>query len=216
MLQRQRQRLRPRDHDIIVSERGREPSIFLSIPAQYALTNRRGADGKRSEFACRIVSISSRAATLIIPVNGEKGDWVVAHCDEFGRLEGKITRVLDRAFAMTIVATEKERDRLAAKIEGYEGIKNYDLSDRRHHKRIIPKDPNSILVFGDNTRSECFIIDVSTSGVAVSAATTPKIGTPLAVGTVVGRVVRHFSGGFAVQFIQLQNIDGLEQKLIQL
>jgi hypothetical protein len=204
-----------RAHDLAFVERRREPRIILSVPAHYTLANRCDNNGKRREFACRIVNISLRAMTLFAPVNGAIGERVVTHSDEFGRLEGKITRILNGGFVIALVASDEERERLAARIEGYEKIKNYDFVDRRQHKRIIPKDPRSVLVFGDNNRLECFIIDVSTSGAAVSAGITPEIGTPLAVGALVGRVVRHFRSGFAVQFVQLQNIDGLEQSLVQ-
>ena len=61
---------------------------------------------------------------------------------------------------------------------------------------------------------DCFVIDISTSGVAVSADVQPEIGTPLAVGSLVGRVVRHLDDGFAVQFVQVVDADGLEQKLV--
>jgi hypothetical protein len=73
-----------------------------------------------------------------------------------------------------------------------------------------------VLTFADRTRQQCFIIDVSASGAAISADVRPPIGTPLAVGKVVARVVRQFDDGFAVQFIELQDLDQLEQKLIQL
>jgi len=153
--------------------------------------------------------------TLVVPVNGAIGERVITHSDEFGKLEGLITRVLDRGFIMTITATDEERAKLADKIDWYEKIKNYDLSDGRTHKRIIPKDPHSTLLFGDDSRVDCFVIDMSVSGVAVSADIKPEIGTPLAVGTIVGRVVRHRADGFAVQFIELQDLDCLEQKIIQ-
>jgi hypothetical protein len=187
----------------------------LSVPAQYALANRCDTNGKRREFACRIVNVSLRAMTLFAPVHGEIRERVVTHSDEFGGLEGKITRILKGGFVITLAASDEERERLATRIEGYEKIKNYDFADRRQYRRVIPKDPRSILVFGDDSRLECFIIDASTSGIAVSADITPEIGTPLAVGALVGRVVRHFRSGFAVQFVQLQNIDGLEQCLTQ-
>jgi hypothetical protein len=61
---------------------------------------------------------------------------------------------------------------------------------------------------------DCFIIDISTSGVAVSANVQPEIGTPLAVGTLVGRVVRHLDDGFAVRFVKIEDSETLEQKLI--
>lgn len=203
---------RSRFNDIAFVERRNDPRIILSIAAQYSLANKCDADGERREFPCRIVNISTRAATLFVPVNGAIGEHVVTHSDEFGRLEGVITRVLDRGFVIIISATTEERGRLAAKIEGYEKIKNYDLADRRKHKRVIPKDPRSFLVFADNSCLQCFIIDVSTSGAAVSADIAPKIGTPLAVGALVGRVARHFGTGFAVQFVERQKSDGLEQR----
>lgn len=203
------------DSDISFVERRREPRIMVSLPAQYTLANRYDINGDRRRFACRVVNISSHAVTLFAPVIGALGERVFTHCDEFGRLDGKIIRVLERGFVSTIIATDNERERLASRIEGYEKIKNHDLPDRRQYKRVIPTDPRSVLYFGDDSRLGCFIIDVSTSGVAVSAEITPEIGTPLAVGSLVGRVVRHFATGFAVQFVQLQNIDGLEQKLIR-
>ena len=75
------------------------------------------------------------------------------------------------------------------------------LPDRRRSKRIVPPDTESVLIFADNTRMKCCVIDISATGVAVSADVTPPIGTPLAVGKMVGRVVRHLANGFAVQFV---------------
>ncbi len=196
-------------------ERRREPRIMVSVAARYALANRRDSQGNRREFSCRIVNISMSAMTLLVPVNGAVGGRVIVHCDEFGKMEGAIVRVLDRGFVMSINASDEERTKLAAKIDWYEKNKNHDLSDNREHRRIMPKDPRSILVLADGTQLQCFIIDMSVSGAAVSADIRPAIGTPLAVGKIVGRVVRHRPDGFAVRFIQLQELEILEQRLIQ-
>jgi hypothetical protein len=201
--------------DIVFVERRREPRIIVSIPGRYALASRRDTRGNRREFACRIVNISLHAMTLVVPVNGPVAERVITHCDEFGKLGGQIVRVLDRGFVMTIAATKEERAKLADRIDWYEKNKNHEVSDGRMHKRIAPKDPRSTLVLADESRLDCFVIDMSPSGVAISADVKPQIGTPLAVGRLVGRVVRHRADGFAVQFIELQDIDGLEQKLIQ-
>lgn len=199
--------------DIAIVERRREPRIIV-IPARYALAKRCDANGNRHEWACRIVKISLHAMTLFAPVNGAIGDWVIAHWDEFGKLEGSITRALRGGFVMALAATDEELAKLAVKIEWHDKNKNHDVPDNRTHKRIVPNDPRSTLILADNSRRKCFIIDISASGVAVSAEIKPDIGTPLAVGKIVGRVVRHFPTGFAVQFIQLQNLDSLEQKII--
>jgi hypothetical protein len=55
---------------------------------------------------------------------------------------------------------------------------------------------------------------MSASGAAVSADIVPDIGTPLAVGKVVSRVIRRLDDGFAVRFNELQNLDRLEQVIV--
>jgi hypothetical protein len=188
--------------------------IIVSVAARYTLTDWCESRRYRRKFACRLVGISPQEMTLFVPETGAVGDRVITSCNEFGVLNGSIWRVLDRGFVVRIAATESERRKLAARIEIYEKIKNYDIPDRRAHKRIIPADPSSTLFFSDGTRMDCFVIDISTSGVAVSANAQPAIGTPLAVGTLVGRVVRHLDDGFAVQFVKVENSETLEQKLI--
>jgi hypothetical protein len=54
---------------------------------------------------------------------------------------------------------------------------------------------------------------MSVSGVAVSAAIQPSIGTPLAVGACVGRVARLLPDGFAVKFVETQNREDLERRI---
>ena len=83
------------------------------------------------------------------------------------------------------------------------------------HKRIIPKRPHSTVLLADGRVLGCFVIDMSVSGVAVSADINPKLGQVLAVGKIIGRVVRIFPEGFAVCFIELQNPDVLEHWLIR-
>ena len=89
------------------------------------------------------------------------------------------------------------------------------MVDGRAQERIVPVNPHSELVFADGHTETCLVIDMSASGVAVSAETQPAIGTPLAVGRTVGRVVRHFREGFAVQFIEVQDRERLESLIIR-
>jgi hypothetical protein len=71
--------------------------------------------------------------------------------------------------------------------------------------RIIPADPHSTLTMADGATHGCFVIDMSVSGAAVSSPLQPQIGTPLAVGACIGRVVRLLPTGFAVKFVEPQN-----------
>ena len=70
-------------------------------------------------------------------------------------------------------------------------------------------------MLADGSTSGCFVIDMSVSGAAVSADLQPAIGTPLAVGAGVGRVVRHFREGFAVKFVNTLDEYRLENLIIR-
>jgi hypothetical protein len=151
---------------------------------------------------------------LATPVNGPIGERVIAYFEEFGKIQGSIIRVLDGGFVIRIAATNAERSKLLRKLLWLEQNKNYDVPDVRTYKRIVPENPLSTLIFPDSSMLGCFVIDMSASGCAVSADIMPEIGTVVAVGKVAGKVVRHFTEGFAVQFKQLQNPVVIEQLVI--
>jgi hypothetical protein len=71
------------------------------------------------------------------------------------------------------------------------------------------------MTLADGANHPCFVIDMSVGGAAVVAQLQPLIGTPLAIGVCVGRVVRHFSNGFAVKFVERQNQNDLDRLLIR-
>lgn len=201
--------------DVVFVERRHDVRIIVSIPGRYSLAERRDARGERRVFSCRAVNVSARAIALAAPVIGKTGERVIAHIEHLGKLEGLIMRVLGQGFVMSILAGDDERDRLAAKIEWLENYKNHEAQDQRSHERMVPADPCSKMILSDGTTETCLILDFSVSGAAVSADTVPEIGSVLAIGKVVGRVVRHFVGGFGVQFIERQNPQVVESLIIR-
>lgn len=70
---------------------------------------------------------------------------------------------------------------------------------------MIPENPHSILTLADGATHACFVVDMSILGAAVSSGLQPRIGTPLAIGACIGRVVRLLPNGFAVKFVEPQN-----------
>ena len=201
--------------DLVVVDRRVDIRVITSIPGRYSLGSQHDKPGQRRDFACRALNMSPRAMLLAAPVSGALGERVITHFDRFGRLEGIIIRVLTRGFVMSIAATEDERARLAVKLAWLEDHKNHDAHEARKHERIVPRDPYSTLTLADGSVLTCLVIDMSVSGVAVSAEIVPEIGTPLAVGRVIGRVRRHFAEGFAVEFIELQDLDQLPHRLLR-
>jgi len=198
-----------------VVERRRDIRIIVSLPGRYWLPDRRDAGGDRQQFACRAINISPRAVALTAPVSGRIGEPVIADIDRLGRLKGAVARLLERGFVISIAADDEERSKLADKIEWLEKHKNFDAHDQRTSERFIPKQPCSTLILPDGTRVRCLVMDLSVSGAAISSEAHPPIGMVLAIGTVIGRVVRHFAGGFAVKFVTLQERDSVEAMIIR-
>ena len=199
--------------DIVWADRREDVRIVVSIPGRFSLADRRDMRGERRVFSCRAVNVSSQAVALASAVSGKPGDRVIADIEHLGKLEGAIIRVLERGFVMNIAASAEEREKLAAKIEWLGKFKDHDEGEQRAERRFAPANPYSQIMLPDGSTQTCLVIDLSVSGAALSAEAVPDIGTVLAVGKIVGRVVRHFEGGFAVEFVERQSPDEVEKKL---
>ena len=201
------------DGEINWVDRRQDVRIIARVPGRFSLADRRDSKGERRVFSCRAINLSSQAIALATPITGKVGDRVIATIDHLGKLDGKIIRVLERGFVMGINATDDERQKLIAKIEWLERFKDLDISDRRAERRYLPEAPHSQIMLADGKIETCLVVDYSATGAAVSADTVPAVGTVLAVGKLVGRVVRHFEGGFAIQFVERQNHEEVEARL---
>lgn len=104
-----------------------------------------------------------------------------------------------------------ERDLLASRIQWYKRRTFAGVSDKREHRRFMPREPKSAVVFSDGSVLPCLVIDISASGAAISADIDPPINAALALGKVICRVVRKLDVGFAVQFVDIQDRDLVEE-----
>jgi hypothetical protein len=203
-----------KSEELVIVERRRRTRIIVSVPGTYMLADHRNSRGDRRTYPCRAVNLAPATIALAAPINGRLGERAFVTIDHLGKFKGSIIRLLDGGFVMSIVATEEERNKFAAKIDWFEQYKNFDIADQRADARFVPENPRSRIVFADGRSEECFILDLSASGAAISAQTVPEIGGVLALATVVARVVRHFNGGFAVRFVERQDVQRLEARLI--
>ncbi len=191
--------------DIVFAERRKDVRIIVNVAGQFSMSNRRSPGGARPVFSCRAVHVSNQTIALVSPVEVKIGDQISADIEHLGKFDGTVARILNGGFVMSITASDEERDKLDDKIDWLERYKNLDTSDHRAHPRFAPAKRRTKMVFADGTTLYCLIRDVSVSGAAVSSDTIPAIGTVLAIGTIVSRVVRHFKGGFGVKFIKHQS-----------
>jgi hypothetical protein len=200
------------DDDAVTAGRQREPGITVDLPGRYWLWNSQDVGGDLKQFTCRVINISPHAVALVAPVRGSPGEWVSAEIEHIGRLDGSIGRPLDhRGFVMNILTTAEERRKLATRIEWYDRYRKLEVADRRARPRSAAEHPFSSLLLADGAVMSCLVTDLSACGGAVSADIVPEIGTVLAVGKVIGRVTRHFPGGFAVSFVNMQDPQIIEK-----
>jgi PilZ domain-containing protein len=194
------------DGDIVVRERRNDVRVIVNLAGRYWLVPRGAPRDEMRQFACRAINISGQAVALAVPVQGKPGQRVLAEIEHFGKLQGTIARLLnDRGFVMRIETSDEAREKLVDKIDWLERHKNLEVSDRRKQARFAPRNPHSTLLFADGSMRTCFVVDLSVTGAAISGDIVPNVGTVIAVGKVVGRVVRHLEAGFAVKFEETQD-----------
>jgi hypothetical protein len=187
-------------------ERRRFQRVRVNLLGRYMLADRR-------EFPCQVADMSPGGMALVAPVKGALGERVVAYVDHLGRLEGVVTRFFDNGFAMTIAATPRKRDKLAAQLTWLANRHILNMPEDRRHGRFAPKKSIARLVMPNGLNLTCRIIDMSESGAGIATDQRPPIGTLITVGKVTGRVVRHLEDGFAIEFTRLQHPDFVEDNL---
>nr|CAE28861.1 conserved unknown protein [Rhodopseudomonas palustris CGA009] len=167
----------------------------------------------RREFPCQVINMSPGGLALLAPGIGNVGDRVIAYLDHVGRVEGKITRIIDNGFAMTVAATPRKRDKLAAQLTWLANRDILNLPEDRRHDRIVPRNPIAVLTLDDGSRMSCRIIDMSRSGAAIAAEQRPPLNAQVLLGRVASRVVRHLDDGFALEFVHEQLEETLEDSV---
>jgi hypothetical protein len=188
------------------AERRRFQRVRVNLLGRYMLADRR-------EFPCQVVNMSPGGMAVIAPVAGNAGERIIAYVDHLGRLEGHIARTFQNGFAMTISATARKRDKLAAQLTWLANRQILGLPEDRRHGRIIPRNPIGRLIMPNGVNLTCRIIDVSQSGAGIATDQRPAIGALVTLGKVQGRVVRHLEDGFAIEFTRLQHPDFLEENV---
>lgn len=154
----------------------------------------------RREFPCQTRDMSPGGVALISPVQAQPGERIVCYLEHIGRLEGIVARTFEGGFALRINATRRKREKLAAQLTWLANRDVLNLPEDRRHDRAEPVNRSTRLELADGRAYECQVLDISLSGAAVAIDVRPAIGSPVTLGQMRGRVVRHFEEGIAIEF----------------
>jgi hypothetical protein len=201
---------------VSVKDFQQERAINIACEGKYKLHRWFGPDGKIRTLACRSTRVSPFRMIVDVPVVGRIGDRITSHFGEFGEFEGSISDTKHGSILLELEMTQERRQWMADKLAWLEQTRrDPSIQDARKDTRFVPQVSHTTLTMADGKVLTCFIIDVSATGVAVSSEVQPAIGTPLAVGSLVGRVVRVFETGFAVKFVEKQNLNDLSRLIVR-
>lgn len=138
---------------------------------------------------------------------------VIAYLDQLGRIEGVVNEVGTNGFSVVINATDRKREKLAAQLTWIANKHELGLPEDRRHDRLTPRKSATELFLEDGTRYSCRLMDLSLSGAAIDVEIRPPLGTPVRLGSMRGRVVRHFMEGVAIEFASVQSRESLREFL---
>jgi hypothetical protein len=194
----------------------RQRAVNITCEGSYTLHRWYDPQGKLRTLACRTTRVSPFRMIVDVPVVGRIGDRITSYFGEFGEFEGSISDAKQGRILLELEMTPKKREWMADKLTWLEKRqKDPSILDARQDARHIPQDSHTTLTLADGSVHLCFIIDVSPASVAVSAEVQPPLGMPLAVGSCVGRVVRIFPTGFAVKFVERQDLNDLSRMIVR-
>ena len=155
----------------LADERRRFQRVRVNLLGRYMLADRR-------EFPCQVTDMSPGGMAVIAPVSGQVGERVIAYVDHVGRLEGVITRQFQNGFAMTVSATIRKRDKLAAQLTWLANRHILNLPEDRRHGRFTPRNPAARLILPNGLNVACRVIDLSASGAAIKTDQRPEHRRP--------------------------------------
>jgi PilZ domain-containing protein len=195
----------------------KQRAVNVAVDGHYTLPNWYDPEGKLRTFACRTNRVSPYRMIVDVPVVGKVGDYLTSYFRDFGKLDGRISDTKPGCFLLELDVTYATRERIANKLTWLEEKQKDPDSviDLRKSPRVIPAKSHTTMTLADGGVHECFVIDMSVTGAAVSAQVELEVGTPLAVGACVGRVVRAFASGVAVKFVEKQNQHELDRLVIR-
>lgn len=165
------------------------------------------------EFECMVVDMSPGDLYVICEGRPRANERVIAYIDHLGRIEGLVISLDNRGFNMSINATDRKREKLAAQLTWLANKHELGLPEDRRHDRLTPKSATVELTLEDGSVYNCRLMDLSLSGAAVDVEARPALGMAVRLGNMRGRIVRHFREGVAIEFLSLQSRDTLREFL---
>ncbi|NNU15454.1 hypothetical protein HK107_03850 [Parvularcula sp. ZS-1/3] len=166
----------------------RERRVSLRLPLYFRLP-----DGRRRPGV--LADLSVRGAAVIAPPAAILRDEVVLEVPDLGTLQGKVRRLTDKGFGITLTGTKSERIARADALTVF--LNRPSEADRPVR---FPTREQAVLTTADGFSVQCVILDISGTGASIATALFPSIGATVRIGRKKGVVTRHHAEGIGISF----------------
>lgn len=154
-----------------------------------------------AERSCEVTAIDPDSALVLAPLAPPPGTPVTAFIEEIGRVDGSAAEADERGFWVSFTFAGPRRAHFIRHLRWLVRRDAGVAAAGRRHTRFAPRDNRARIILPGGREQPCEVIDISLSGAAIRARVMPSIGSPVTLGRMKGRVVRHFEEGFAIEFL---------------
>lgn len=187
-------------------EQRRHQRVKVNVLGRYMLADKR-------EYPCQTLDMSVGGVSLFAPVRGELGERVIVYLDQLGRVEGVIARLTKNGFTLAMSLPLMKREKLAEQLTWLINRDELGMEEDRRHERVTPRATRTVLRLPDGDTHPVKLIDISLSGAALATEIQPALGLTVTVGQTSGTVVRHFTGGIAIEFFRPIPVEGFNESV---
>lgn len=153
------------------------------------------------ERPCEVTAIDPDSALVLSPLPVPAGTPLVAYIEEIGRVDGVAGEPDEHGFWVNFSVDGARQPGFVRHLRWLIRKERGLAAAERRHTRYAPRDTAARFTLPGGREQPCEVIDISLSGAGLRSRTKPSIGSPVTLGRMKGRVVRHLPDGFAIEFL---------------
>jgi hypothetical protein len=166
----------------------------LKLGVRFLLANGTEHSGVVTDISLGGMAVQSEAEP-------DQGSIIIAYVEGFGRLEGMVSRLNAKGFAVRLTLSAIKREKLEERLSSNKKVAPHE--GRKHEREATGAATATRIIRSDGRSLPCRVIDLSLGGVSVETAEWPALGEQVVVGKMRGRVVRHHELGIAIEFTDI-------------
>lgn len=153
------------------------------------------------ELHCDVTAIDPDSALFLSEERVTEGTPLAAYIEEVGRVDGVAAEAAELGFWVNFVFTTGRQPRFVRHLRWLIRRESGIAATARRHTRYEPRARHARFTLAGGREQPCEVIDISLSGAGIRSRMKPSVGSPVTLGRMKGRVVRHFEDGFAIEFL---------------